>query len=333
VGACLAQARHRLEGAWGLSTLEVPESVVCRSEPFGWFAAHLLAQLPRFRSVYNELLGEYRRENRIRSSAHPMPDLAADGPWLEAPFWLWTPQDPVRRRVFSRLVGDRIELTDRHRTRLTLSLSPDAEAARAVGELAQWERSGAKIRPRALVTTLWARLALGDLFIHGIGGAKYDRVTDGLLERFFGLEPPGFLVVSATKHLPVESPETTEDDARLIRHRLRELEFHPELYAQPSGTDADSDRRLGDLAADKRRWIAADPAEVGPRRRFREIRRINEAIGPWVAGQRKRLSGELDLATRAIQARSILRWREYAFCLYPEKTLREFLLAVLPKGA
>ena len=66
------------------------------------------------------------------------------------------------------------------------------------------QRGGVRIRSRALVTTLWARLALGDLFIHGIGGAKYDRVTDLLIERFFGLRPPGLLVLSATLHLPIE---------------------------------------------------------------------------------------------------------------------------------
>ncbi len=54
LGYCLAQARHQLEGRWGLQTLEVPQSWVCECEPFRWFAVHLLAQAPRFRKVYNE---------------------------------------------------------------------------------------------------------------------------------------------------------------------------------------------------------------------------------------------------------------------------------------
>ena len=37
--------------------------------------------------------------------------------------------------------------------------------------------SGVKIRPRAILTTLYSRLFLSDLFIHGIGGAKYDAWT------------------------------------------------------------------------------------------------------------------------------------------------------------
>jgi len=75
LGQCLAQARHQLESRWGLSTWELPQSAVCRLEAFYWFAAHLLAQLPRLWLCYNEAVAEYRRSHRIRSRAHPVPDL------------------------------------------------------------------------------------------------------------------------------------------------------------------------------------------------------------------------------------------------------------------
>ena len=42
---------------------------------------------------------------------------------------------------------------------------------------------------------------LSDLFIHGIGGAKYDELTDQIICRFFGFEPPGFVALSATQRL------------------------------------------------------------------------------------------------------------------------------------
>ena len=94
LGACIAQARHQLEGRWGLQTLEVPQSWVCQTESFSWFVVHLLAHLPRFRQVYNEAVQEYRRVHKIRNAAQPVPDLAAEGPWLEAPLWVWTAQRP-----------------------------------------------------------------------------------------------------------------------------------------------------------------------------------------------------------------------------------------------
>ena len=71
LGACLAQARHQLEGAWGLETLEVPLSWICTGEAFQWFVAHLLARLPKFRADYNDSLREFRRLHRVRSISHP----------------------------------------------------------------------------------------------------------------------------------------------------------------------------------------------------------------------------------------------------------------------
>ena len=74
--------------------------------------------------------------------------------------------------------GQETVLSDRQAVEIRLPLTPDGDAARAVEQLADWGRRGVKIRSRALITTLWARLVLGDLFLHGIGGAKYDQVTD-----------------------------------------------------------------------------------------------------------------------------------------------------------
>ena len=51
-------------------------------------------------------------------------------------------------------------------------------------------RQGLRLRPRALVTTMYARLMLADLFLHGIGGAKYDQLTDLIIRQFFDVQPP-----------------------------------------------------------------------------------------------------------------------------------------------
>ncbi len=70
----------------------------------------------------------------------------------------------------------------------------------------QLEARGIKVRSRALTTTLYARLFLADLFVHGIGGGKYDELTDELIQGFFECEPPIYLVFSATRWLPLPRP-------------------------------------------------------------------------------------------------------------------------------
>lgn len=332
LGACITQSRHQLEGDWGVTSLEVPQSHVCRTRSHSRFTAHLLAQLPRFRDVYNEVIEEYRQVNRVRSKVHPVPKLACDGQWLEAPYWIWTADDPKRRRLFARQRRDEILLSDRHALEIVLPLSPDGDACSAVDRLTELAALGVKIRSRALITTLWARLVLGDLFLHGIGGAKYDRVTDSLISRFFGLEPPDFLVLSATLRLPVVCQGIAANDVRSVDQQLRGLTYHPEGYI--NGTVKRGECSADDsseLIAAKARWIMTPQTPQNARNRCREIRRINEALQPYVAERRRQLLQQRSRITESLEAQAVLSCREYAFCLFSEKTLREFLDQILPK--
>lgn len=321
LGECLAQARHQLEGQWGIQTLELPQSQVCRLEAFAWFAVHLLAELPRLLPTYNMAVQHYRRAHRIRSAAHPVPDLAEDGSWREAPFWVWTAQDPRRRRLFVCQEAGNLRLSDRAGLDARLPFSP-GDAASAAHALLELGRRGVRVRSRALITTLWARLVLGDLFVHGIGGAKYDQVTDEIMARFFGIRPPGVMVVSATLQLPVERKKASLDDAAALDRQLRDLQWHPERRLVDPPSEA------AELAAAKARWIADDDASRGRQRR-REIRRINDELQPFVAPVRASLLDQQAALAEALRREKILGSREYAFCLYPENQLREFFGSLL----
>src|SRR5204863_8134293 len=111
-----------------------------------------------------------------------------------------------------------------------LDLSPDGLSDTAVEQLAAAESRGIKLRPRALITTMYARLVLSDLFIHGIGGAKYDELTDFIIRRFFGIEPPAYVTATATFRLPIERPNVSLDDVRQNARRIRELRYRPESF-------------------------------------------------------------------------------------------------------
>jgi hypothetical protein len=317
-----------LEARWGLRTLEVPQSRVCDSEAFRWFVAHLLAEAGRFQEIYNQAVGEYRRAHRIRNLAHPVPDLAREGAWIESPLWIWTAEAPQRRRLFVRPDQGALVVSDRGAVEFRLPWWPGGDGAAAVRALAEANRQGVRIRSRALSTTLWARLALGDLFLHGIGGAKYDQVTDRLIERFFGLAPPAIQVLSATLYLPIVSPQETAAKLRTIRQSLRDLAFHADLIiSSPPPPDAEK------LVATKQKWIATPQTPENAYQRWRAFREINEALQPWAQRRRQELLSAEAAAMRAGRAEKILHWREYGFCLYPKKIVREFLDQLLPKNA
>jgi hypothetical protein len=326
LGECLSQSRHQLEGEWGLETLELPQSQVCNLEAFHWFTAHLLAHLPRFQEIHNEALGEFRRAHRLRSHNHPVPDLATEHEWLEAPFWLWTPERPQRQRMFACQRGDEIIISDRREIEVRLPLSTDGEASRAVEVLAELPRRGICLRTRALTTTMFARLFLGELFLHGIGGGLYDQLTDSLICRFFQFEPPPFMVLSATMLLPIPRERVTAEEARGPEQRLRDMAYHPEKYLV-SPVASDEAAEVAQLAETKAAWVATRQTPDNARERWRAIRAANEALSPWLESQRRETLLELDRLARKLRAETVLAWREYAFCLYPRAALQDFLLA------
>lgn len=329
LGACIGQARHQLEAAWGLQTLEVPQSRVCDLPAMRWLIGHLLAHLPRLWEVYNSALFEFRHEHKVRSAAHPAPDLAAVDQWLEAPLWIWSTDDPRRRRLFVCQRNDELILSDRGRIEVRLAITADGNAGKAVEQLAALSAQGIRLRTRALITTLAARILLGDLFVHGIGGAKYDRLTDRIIELFFGLEPPGYLVASGTLRLPV-AQDSSAGELRAVRQKLRELDFHPERFLlDGAGASMVDLPTVAAPIAEKRRWISELSTPSNARQRGQAIRQANLALQGSVAGLRDTWNADLARLTQHARSESVLSSRGYAFSFFPEMILTDFLLPVL----
>jgi hypothetical protein len=81
-----------------------------------------------------------------------------------------------------------------------------------------------RIAPRALPLTIFFRLLLADQFIHGIGGGRYDQVTDRIIAGFFKIDPPCFAVTTATLYFPAAKDQKRialqplKHEGRRLRH-------------------------------------------------------------------------------------------------------------------
>jgi hypothetical protein len=354
---CLIASRVRLERRWGVYNLELPISRMCELDPFLWFACHLLAHLPRFVAVHNQVLAEYRQVNHIRSRTHPVPELKSKGDCYEAPFWVWRRGDSVRSRVFARQVGREIALSDGKVEFARLPLAPDREACCAVEVLRELPKQGIRLRARALTTTLFSRLCLADLFVHGLGGAKYDEMTDRIMSRFVGVTPPGFLTLTASLYLPLSEngSVTAEEESRHVR-QLRDLRWNADRQLDsireraerraldlPS-RDASADPETRALIAQKSALIAAfnsarsqseSDAAAGRTRsrthssanfeRFRQMQELNRRLSEKAGPLAQRVSDELAQIRRRLATHSLLHDREFAFGLYPEDKLRRLV--------
>jgi hypothetical protein len=315
LGERFAAARRALERRWGVTQREVPMSRVCQTEAFAWFACAILDRLSAFHADYNQIVHNYRQAHGIRSRSHPVPDLTKDGAWLEAPFWAWRKGQTRRGKLLIHHTPDAWHMRVGSEEWPSI---PRHHPDRSAETWRTLEARGYKVRSRALTTTLFARLFLADVFIHGIGGGIYDELTDRLIERFFAMPAPGFLVLSATLLLPVPRyPQAAQLTVELARQR-RDLVFKPERFVH-DGPEA------AQLIRAKNDWIArAGTTHAERAERFQHIRAINARLLPYVMPLKEHVEAELLVQYRRAAWDVVAGRRDYAFCLYPEEMLRTF---------
>lgn len=275
--------RKSRECVWGCCNRELAVSRLSQTQAFFAFASHVLADLPRFRAVYNAAIRAYREVNDVHSANHPAPELAEG----EAPFWV-------------RTAGGR------------------RERATAASDVKQ-------LRPRALTLTLFTRMCLGDFFIHGIGGGKYDEVTDDIIRNYFGVEPPAYQVLSATLHLPLPAfPATAADLKRAERHS-RDLHWSPDRYLTPENLARPEVRALVERKAALTREEPPYSEHAKRKVWFRELQAVKAELRHYVWKQATIAKGRLPRIRVEAASNAVLQRRDYPWVLYPEATLRPFL--------
>ena len=265
-----------------------------------------------------------------------MPDLVtriddpAEGDWLEIPWWIWSREDPRRRRAFANMsTPGGMTISDMETLRVELPISAETSPSKWVDALSRMEEHGIRLRPRAIITTLLARLLVADVFVHGIGGAAYDQLTDEIVRRLTGCDPPRFAIVSGTLRLPIaahyEGRESLAPEGELadVHRLLRDLEFHPERHLAPLEARPEAVR---ELVSDKWRWIETHPTVTLAKRRCREIRAANARLAMYTQPIRDEQLARVGPLAQAIRAQKVLASRAHPWCFFPEKTLKNFLL-------
>jgi hypothetical protein len=219
----LMNATHELDWSLGLRHHALVVSPIWHSEPYLVFVHHLMRHAAVLAAEYNASLAEYRTQNKIKNPGRPMPDLRLTDDEIESPFWIDDLSAGTRRRGSVRRQGTRlfIDAPD------PFDLDASKDGWTAADELLGWlRRHNLRLSPRAITLTLFLRTLLADQFVHGIGGGRYDQVTDGFIERFFGIEAPKFAVTPATMFFPDAVGRARSclpciaQDGHRIRHRV-----------------------------------------------------------------------------------------------------------------
>jgi hypothetical protein len=310
LGEVITFARRRFEASAGTDYHELPVTRMARGAAYARFVVHLARNARDFAASYNRELDEYRTLSRTRSKAQPFPDLVVDEASVELP--LWRIADGVRAAVFvqSTPTGS-VMFSTAAGPFLELPADPDSAVAALI-------ESGETCAPKALALTMFVRLFVADLFIHGVGGGRYDRITDGVIRRFFGIEPPRFTVASLTVYLPLGAHLVDERELSDLRERINRLEHNPDAALGEAEFETPEERSTAlSLAVEKARLVAAIALPDADRKSLGlRIRVVNAELAAVMSPLRTALEGELRMLQDAQRTAEVLTDRTYPFCLW-----------------
>lgn len=326
LGEFLGLARRLYEQEIEPTYLEIPFSKICDSDEFLSFFLEIIKNIKSFSKIYNNKLDEYRKLFKIRNRAQPSPNLMIKENLIEAPFWIWKEGDQ-RRKVFILREKEGNYLYNDSYGKIFLI---EKDSLKSLSSLKIFlKEKKLKIRPKALLSTLYNRLFISDLFIHGLGGAKYDLVTDEIIRYFFKVEPPHFLVVSCTLHLNFKSSSSASDSKiSALKKKIRDLEFNPERYVDELLLSKKEKNQIGELAEKKTKLIqkikrASSPIEK--REISEEIKVTNNFIVEKIIPLKYGLDKKIEKEEEKMKQAKVYTFREFPYCFFSAKTLRNLL--------
>jgi hypothetical protein len=314
----LSQARAQVEHAFNIHVHHVPTSLACAGETWNFFIRAWVTHAAEWTALYNRHLAAYRSRQGIKNTQHPMPDLTRTPTQWELPFWIYRLGEPRQRLTIRQTPAGPVFLHD------NAELPIDAVLA---------GHENLVIRPRALALTLFIRLFLADVFIHGIGGALYDQITDGLLADLTHTATPPYGCVSAAWLLPLGRPLEDADDIAALRWRRHHAAHNPQLVIDPF-TALKTD--VAELIRDRRHLIEKiatsltthrkDPDARRDRRTwFDDLHRINTELHKKAPRLLTNLDHQLQEAQQKREQNKVLLWREYFFALHSTDSLQKLI--------
>jgi hypothetical protein len=333
LGSVLAVDLEPLRAAWDrapcTATLAQQLAAVTRDllEPLAGATAMILATdlpgLPAFGALLRDMIQDAAHcVAHYNAATAQVPEarvaaLVATRERVELPVWLLSWRGP-RRRLFADLSDSTplLTLEDGSPVDVDALIEASARASQSSREPAEGTLT---LAPRALLLTAVMRSVGCDLFVHGQGGGKYDRITEQWWQSWRHQSLAPMAVATADLRLDLNVP--VGDEAGVARavwaahhlphnvDRVLSLSEHGELVqskrAAMSGI-ASSPRR----SRDRRAW-------------FRKLHEANAALASAHEPALREVELNVTRANQALANGRIASRRDWCFALYPETKLRQ----------
>lgn len=311
----------KLNLALQLDMAYLPISRLSQSHSFIDFATSIIADAFDFVRCYNNAIANLTAETRIRNR-RPMPRLKIDysGNIVELPFWLVSPEGK-RSSLYVMPAKNKISIFTDCAVLGDLD-SSDSDSGLMAELLSCCDY---RLRPKAVTLTLFVRLFLADWFVHGVGGASYESVTDDILKDYYGINELSFGIATATVTLPLSScVDSVSDRTNQLRQQLRKIKYNPERFIENSLLRTET---VGSLIIKKESLIRTtkdDSSNAETKRSaWESILEVNKDLLNYATQSQDILKTKLQLLKKKELSKCVLNHREYFFGLFPGDALRD----------
>jgi len=201
----------KLNAACNLELIYLPVSLMSQSNSFANFVCSVIYDAGRFVSVYNKAIKNKRETDNLKSNQTIRP-LKTDylNNIIELPFWfVW---QTGKRASLNVSINDK-DMRIGTAEKIIGTIDSSSDKKQQFIEILS--KNKCVIRPKAVTLTLFARLYLADLFVHGTGAGNYEYITDHLIEGYYKISNVNFGIATATmtllKNTEKQNPEISKD--------------------------------------------------------------------------------------------------------------------------
>jgi len=320
IGELITYLQAKLNSALGIEMLYLPVSEMAQSRCFINFCKSIMENAPTFAHTYNNAI---RKKTANSETKHPdnIHILKENNGRRELPFWLVSTKGRRSSLYVKSNNKDNIQFgTDKK----SLGRLDAQQARQRENQLIQLLRKyDYRLRPKAVTLTLFTRLFLADWFIHGIGGAKYEDITNYVLEKYYKIKNLQFAVATTTMNLPLEVGERTlKDNPAELKQILRELQYNPERFIKNNSL---KNKQVISLIPKKEKLIELaknnDSSTEDKKKAWAEISKVNDNLRKFTEEAMSNIKKRITLSQSQKLSIQVLNYRKFFFGLFPRKSL------------
>lgn len=272
-------------------------SEISKEDNFLKFFLYFFYEGEKIFDIYNKSLEEYRILKNIKKEGEPFPFLFKYDDFYEIPFWIIK---NGRKKIFKNkdsLYAENEKITD-----LSFDFEKDIEKIKNL-----------KIRPRALTLSIYQRIFLSDLFIHGIGGTRYDEFTEKFFENAFNLKMPEFIFITGTFYLFQGEPSDLSFKISELIEKKNFLTYHPEKFLKNDPLVNEKLKLVEEIKNCKR-----NKREIS-----KKIKNINERLREKIDGILKEIEKEIEILMEKKEEEKVKYYREYPYFYFDYERIKK----------